>query len=200
MKKNIKNNKTYVIIIVLLLTLTNTINLHAKSKSSSSTGSSYAGSIFKKGALLTDFSAGWGAFGQAGMLGRVSVEHGFSENIGLGGYIGYSAYGESISAGTVSISIDFSIILIGGIATYHFKLSGSPNLDLFIGADIGYNSASVEVDSIYSSAIQIEASGVSGGAFGGLRYGVSDKLALNAKLGYGVGVGIFEAGLTYKMK
>ena len=132
-----------------------------------------------------------------------------SEKFSLGAFIG--AYGakyenEFESMGIViDTEIKYSYLNFGGLANYYFVNDESWNI--YVGGRLGYVSSSAKVshssnvstideDSFLNTA-GATASGILFGANLGGRYNLSEKLALNAELGFGIA--LLKFGVTFKL-
>lgn len=121
---------------------------------------------------------------------HVAVEKGINEKIGVGGLIGFSGgkYESSLLGSTYAYK--YSYLLIGVRGTYHFYQTD--DLDVYGGAMLGFNKASVKFESSDKTLESIlgnsktSASGLAYGAFIGGRYYVKDNLAIFGELGYNV--------------
>ncbi len=108
----------------------------------------------------------------------VGIDHGFKENITLGGELSFRSYRQKIASNTYS----HSIIGISGNGNYHFNelLGIDPEWDLYAGLNIGFY--------IWNSPAAYSGSGSSGlgwgGQFGG-RYFFNSSTAINLELGGG---------------
>jgi hypothetical protein len=84
---------------------------------------------------------------------------------------------------------DWSIIPIGAIVTYHFRIEGNPKIDPFIGAGIVYwienVSCTVRSGSFTDNCADCAASGIHAGAKAGVRWAATPKAGLYADVGIG---------------
>ncbi len=164
---------------------------------------SFSQMAYKKGDQNVSAMIGLGGVG--GLYGSstlpalsVSYDYGYNENISFGGIAGYAGSSEDFFYG----KIKYSYIIIAARGAYHLDLLHNPNVDTYGGIMLGYNivSASTEWNSGYSGfGYNFAASSsymIFGGYVGG-RYYFSPNLAVQAELGYGLG--IFNIGVSYKL-
>ena len=139
---------------------------------------------------------------------EASYETFVSDAFSVGGFAGY--YGakyenETEVAGIViDTEIKYSYLTFGALGNYHFVNDESFNV--YAGAKLGYVSASTkltqdtnetfEEDDLISK-VGATASGVIFGAHVGARYHLSESLALNAELGYGIS--LLKVGVSFKL-
>ncbi|MEZ4800516.1 MAG: outer membrane beta-barrel protein [Flavobacteriales bacterium] len=126
---------------------------------------------------------------------HLSFEHGISEKIGVGALIGYTG-----AKTTVPFfgDIKYSYIIVGARGQYHFL--SEDKYDVYGGAMLGYNIASVKWDNNTTSTFGVEptaASSVAFGAFVGGRYNFSEKLAVFGELGYSIAW--ISAGICFNL-
>lgn len=162
-----------------------------------------SGQAFHKGAFYLGGALGLGS--GLGFLGGVAfignAEYAVTDNIGVGGSVGYWSYSEETSVAGFTVKYKYSIIPIIVSGAWHFHL-GNPKLDLGAGVSLGYYvvNASSEVSGTSTlgttSIAAASASGVAFGAFGVVRYFVTDHLALRGKVGYGITVA--EVGVDFR--
>jgi hypothetical protein len=162
---------------------------------------------FHKGAFYLGGALGLGS--GLGYLGGIALlanaEYGVTNNIGIGGSIGYWSYSEEQSytypfVGSYKVTYKYSVIPVVASGAWHFHV-GIPKLDLAAGVSLGYYivSATSEVSNSAISSSSIAAgsgSGLAWGVFGLARYFLTDHLALRAKLGYGITVA--EVGVDFR--
>ncbi len=130
------------------------------------------------------------SFGLAG-----NVEYGFKENIGIGGFFGYSGYKEDFS----SFEASYTNILILGSVNYHQDFLKIQNLDTWAAVSLGYNVASAEAKAKRGgfTVPSVSAGGFVWGVTANLRYYFTSNLAVAASAGYGLGY--LQVGLDYKL-
>ncbi len=114
-----------------------------------------------------------GLFSGIGAPISVTYEQAVTDNIGVGGLLGWSTYKE--------YGLSYSNVLIGARGNYHFF--DNEKFDVYAGLILGYNAAS------HSSG------GLILGAQVGGRYIINDRFAAVAELGYGLG--LITVGATY---
>lgn len=123
-----------------------------------------------------------------------SFEHGFTDKISAGGFIGYAGSQEEIFIYTFK----YSYLIIGARGSYHFY--NTDKIDAYGGAMLGYNVANAKVEiSGAGGGIAPQASEVGGLAYGvhvGGRYYFNDQIGAFGELGYGIA--ILNVGLTAK--
>lgn len=203
MKKSI----TLCTLITACLIMGGTISA-AKNKAAPAATTS-TGQAFQKGSFYLGGGLGLGS--GLGFLGGVAfianAEYGITENIGIGGSVGYWSYSEDIkstyvsgfSTATATTTYKYSIIPIIASGAWHFHIPSVPKLDLAAGLSLGYYivSTSVSTDVAgYTGFAAASASGVAIGVFGLARYFVTDNIALRGKLGYGIT--LVEVGVDFK--
>lgn len=132
---------------------------------------------------------------------HVSYEQGITENIGVGGLIGYTAstYEERYLYGE-DYKWKFSYLIIGARGAYHFWQNDKA--DAYAGLMLGYNVASAKFESTDKDLEQYvsepSVGGVAFGAFGGIRYQFKENLGGFAELGYNISW--LSVGLHVKLK
>lgn len=161
------------------------------------------GQTFQKGAFFLGGALGLGS--GMGFLGGVAfignAEYAVTNEIGIGGSIGYWSYTDELTVLGVTVKNKYSIIPIIASGAYHFQI-GNPKLDLAAGVSLGYYvvNASSEISggsTLGTTGIAaVSGSGIAWGVFGLARYFVTDHLALRGKLGYGITV--VELGVDFK--
>lgn len=153
---------------------------------------------FKKGAFYPGVAAGLSSgIGNSGVALILNGEYGVTDNIGIGGSVGYWSYSEDLSGAGYTAKYKYSIIPIVATGAWHFNI-GSPKLDLGAGIAIGYYlvNSSYETNVSGVSVAAASSSGVAIGAFGLIRYFVTESIALRGKAGYGVT--LLEAGVDFR--
>ena len=154
---------------------------------------------FSKGDQFVQAGVGFGSAYIGSGLNRglppvhVSYEYGITDKIGVGGLIGTtSARSGKFSGGG---EYKYSYTIVGGRVAYHFY--EKEKLDLYGGAMLGYNIASVKYKGSHSALVPVAHAngGLAVGAFVGARYFIHEKFHLMAEAGYtisfiSVGIGI----------
>lgn len=176
-----------------LITVTTTL-LCATGAATASSGAAFQKGNFYLGGAV-GLGSGLGYFGGAALI--ANAEYAVTENIGLGGAIGYWSYTDSVNAAGYTTKYKYSIIPVIFSGAYHFHV-GSPKLDLGAGVSIGYYvvSSSVETSVAGVNYASASASGIAVGIFGLVRYHVSDVVALRGKVGYGITA--LEVGVDFR--
>lgn len=161
-------------------------------------GTSFSQKVFKEG--ISNLNLGIG-YGFAGIYGDMTIppisasfDYGASDNVSVGGLIGYTSSEQKYTWGTDEYGWKYSYIVIGVRGAYHFDLG--EKFDPYVGGLLGYNV--VSVSDIGTAPYGYSASGsfMAFGFYLGGRYYVSDNLALFGELGYGVGY--INAGVSFK--
>jgi len=149
--------------------------------------------LFKKGDIVVGGGVGFATFTGDGMPVYATVDYGFNDEVGLGGFVAYYGYEEDFGGWG---KWKYSNIIIAAQGTYHKDYFKIDNLDTYATLILGYNKASVEWDGSGSWATP-----TAGGviyAFGvGARYYFMPNLAADLRLGYGISA--VQAGIAYKL-
>ena len=131
-----------------------------------------------------------------------SFEYMITENISVGAFVGaYGAKYETNYELAYNTKTDFSYIHGGGLGNYHFV--NDDKFNAYVGARLGYLSANTSSDSSDNElndildGLDYTASGFLYGIQLGGRYFISNKIAVNAELGYGISV--LKIGVTFKI-
>lgn len=121
--------------------------------------------------------------------------------IGIGGYLGYARDKEEISEQGITVGCKYNDIIIGVQGNLHMQFVD--RLDTYAGAMLGYEivnaknyGRSDDPDFDYSHYIQTDANGMTFSLHLGARYYLTDNLATNIELGYGVAFA--NIGLSYR--
>ncbi len=164
---------------------------------------SFSQMAYKKGDQVINLGIGLGGFAGAYGSGGIAItggyEYGIHENISLGGVVGYSSSSEDVFAG---YGWKYTYILIGARGAYHIDLLKDPKIDTYGGVLLGYNivssSATGNLPTYYGyGSYSASASYLAIGVFVGGRYYFNPKWAVQAELGYGLG--ILNVGIAYKL-
>jgi hypothetical protein len=161
---------------------------------------SFGQMAYKKGDQVINLGIGLGGFAGAYGSGGIAItggyEYGVNENISLGGVLGYSSSSEDIFAG---YGWKYTYILIGARGAYHLDLFHNPKIDTYGGILLGYNIVSSSATGTYYGygAYSASASYLEFGIFIGGRYYFDPHWAVQAELGYGLG--ILNIGIAYKL-
>ncbi len=105
-------------------------------------------------------------------------------SIGVGGYVGYSAYKYSYSYLGYDEGWTYSNFIIGARGVFHYPLVNK--LDTYTGVLLGFNIVSAKWTGTGVETTHASSGGVVGSWFVGGRYYFSDKFAGMLELGYGV--------------
>ncbi len=165
---------------------------------------SFGQMAYKKGDNVVNLGIGIGGFAGAYGSGGIAItggyEYGFHENISLGGIVGYSSSSDDVFAG---YGWDYTYILIGARGAYHIDLLHDPKIDTYGGILLGYNIVSSSATGTLPTyggytwgTYSASASYLAYGIFIGGRYYFNTNLAVQAELGYGLG--ILNVGIAYK--
>jgi hypothetical protein len=122
----------------------------------------------------------------------VSYEKGITENISVGGIVGYSASKYDDGFGD---EFKYTYLLIGARGNYHFGTTDK--FDPYVGVTLGYNIVTFSEPGGYSGLYSASGSELLAGAQIGANYYFSDNAGAFAELGYGIG--IINVGLTLKL-
>ncbi|MFZ6052200.1 outer membrane beta-barrel protein [Halocola ammonii] len=159
--------------------------------------------VFDEGSLNANVGIGLGLTLGSGSSTlpplSLAVDYGVTENIGVGGYLGYAGAKEEFNVFGTEYSWKYSYLVIGVRGTYHFIMED--DLDIYGGALLGYNVASAKFESddesLESLVQEPSVGGVAYALFGGARYMFSEKVGVFGELGYGISW--ITAGLTMKL-
>ena len=160
-------------------------------------GKSGSGAAFHKGAFFVGPSLGLGS--GLGYLGGIAIlanaEYAVTDDIGIGGTIGFWSYSQEYSYIFGKYSYSYTVIPIVASGAYHFHLNNN-KLDLALGLSLGYYIVSASSSGTGFGASSATGSGIAFGIFGLVRYFVTDTIALRGKLGYGISV--IELGVDFR--
>lgn len=165
-------------------------------------GLSFSQMAYKKGDQVISLGIGLGGFAGAYGTGGIAItggyENGIHENISLGGVVGYSSSSEDVFAG---YGWKYTYILIAARGAYHIDLIHNSQWDTYGGVLLGYNIVSSKVNGtlpyVSYGNYSASASYMAFGVFIGGRYYFNKNLAVQAELGYGLG--ILNIGIAYKL-
>lgn len=135
-----------------------------------------------------DFNIGIGLIptfysGNRGLLPlNVSGEYGVTDDISVGGYIGYSTSSSSIFT---KKDVRYTYTIFGIRGSYHVNLS--EKLETYVGVMLGYNRVSVKYDddSFFTNYKPTSSSGIYSGYIGS-RYHFNETMGIFAEVGYGI--------------
>lgn len=143
------------------------------------------GQSYEKGDNLLNIGVGLG--GGIGIPIGISYEHGFSDKISGGVYVGYS--------GNVGIT-NWTYMLGAARASYHFDFNVD-KLDPYLGAMIGYQYITIDGKSLNDMLpAAMRPNLFLWGGHAGARYLLSEKFGVFAEVGYGLAN--LNAGVTFK--
>jgi hypothetical protein len=157
---------------------------------------SFSQMAYKKGDQVINIGLGIGGFAGTYGTGGIAItggyEYGVTENISLGGVLGYSSSSYDYGFGD---SWKFTYILIGARGAYHLDLFHNPKIDTYGGILLGYNIVSFSGPNVvyYTPGTSYLEFGI----FIGGRYYFDPHWAVQAELGYGLG--ILNIGIAYKL-
>lgn len=121
--------------------------------------------------------------------------------IGIGGYLGYAHDKVEISEQGITVGCNCNDIIIGVQGNLHIQFVD--RLDTYAGAMLGYEivntknyGRSNDPNFDYSHFINVDGSGMTFSLHLGARYYLTDNLAANIELGYGVAFA--NLGLSYR--
>jgi hypothetical protein len=164
---------------------------------------SFSQMAYKKGDQVVNLGLGLGGFagsyGTGGLVITGGYENAIHQNISLGGVIGYSSSSQDVVAG---YGWKYTYVLIAARGAYHIDLAHNPLVDTYGGILLGYNivssSATGNTPRNYGyGTYSASASYFAFGIFVGGRYYFSPQWAVQAELGYGLG--ILNVGIAYKL-
>lgn len=151
----------------------------------------------EQGQINANIGVGIGSSFSAGSLSlpplSVSVDYGYSDQISIGGYIGYVASKEDFAF--LNYSWKYTYMIVGVRGAYHLDLVDG--IDTYGGILLGYNIASVKYEGSMTGIPEPKVGGIAYAGFVGGRYHFSEKIGAFAELGYGIT--FLNLGLTFKM-
>lgn len=151
----------------------------------------------EQGQINANIGVGIGSSFSAGSLSlpplSLSVDYGYSDQISIGGYIGYVSSKEDFAV--LNYSWKYTYMVVGVRGAYHMDLVDG--IDTYGGLLLGYNIASVKYEGSLTGIPEPKVGGIAYAAFVGGRYHFNEKLGVFAELGYGIT--FLNLGLTLKM-
>ncbi len=137
------------------------------------------------------FGVSLGFFSGEGVPITINYEQAVTDNIGVGGLIGFAGYSKDFYGGEVK----YSNVLIGAKGNYHFL--DNAKWDVYAGLILGYNASSAKVnwDGDDLGDYDASAGGLIIGGTVGARYIITEQFAAMAEIGYGLG--LISIGATY---
>ncbi len=164
------------------------------------TGSGLYAQNFGEGSQFVQAGVGFGSgYIGSGLNGglppvHISYEMGITENIGVGGLIGFT----TAKSGTLfgGGEYRYSYTVLGARGAYHFY--NQDKIDAYGGIMLGYNLASVKYtgNNTFLANSVSAGGGLAYGFFVGGRYFVNDKVHLMAEVGYSIAYISLGAGIT----
>ena len=135
---------------------------------------------------------------------ELQYENFISDKISIGGFVGYSSSTYEINyasyPGNYKSTGSTNYLMFGGMGNYHFI--DQDKFNAYAGAKLGYINVSSNDDSTYANEYfsqdysgSLDTSGLLFGAHLGGRYFVSENIALNAELGYGIA--LIKVGVSF---
>ncbi|MFN3952176.1 MAG: outer membrane beta-barrel protein [Thermaurantimonas sp.] len=121
----------------------------------------------------------------------LSYEHGFTDKISVGGFLGYA--GSKVENSLYKIN--YTYLMLGARGSYHFYVNN--NIDAYGGVLLGYNILSSKIDPEPPIPISTASSGLVYGFYVGGRYYFTEKIGAFAELGYGISY--VTVGLAVKL-
>lgn len=119
---------------------------------------------------------------------HASFEVGVTDNIGIGGLVGYTSSKYEQSFLGDSYNWKFSYLILGARGYYHF--TNVEVCDLYAGAMLGYNVASAKFESTNSDLERLvtepKVGGVAFAGFVGARKNVGENFTIFGELGYSI--------------
>jgi len=162
----------------------------------------FAQMAYKQGDRV--LSAGLGLGSLAGLYGEASMppisvgyEVGYNENISFGGLAGIAGSKQEYTFFGEKWGWEYTYIILGGRAAYHFDVFKDPKIDSYAGLTVGYNIVSTKEIGTIQSGFSASGSYFLYGGHLGLRYYFSQQLGAQVELGYGLGV--INVGISYKL-
>lgn len=149
---------------------------------------------YEKGNQALKFGVGLGAPFSTGNIKlpplQAIYEYGITEDISIGGVLGYSSSSENYSS---LGKIDFSYLIFGGRGNYHFETS--EKFDPYGGVTLGYAKLSMK-DQGAGVLGDLAESAVIYGAQIGANYYFTPNVGAWAEVGYGIGY--LNVGVVFK--
>lgn len=130
---------------------------------------------------------------------HASLEVGITENIGIGGLVGYTSSKYEQSFLGDSYSWKFSYLILGARGAYHFTTV--EQCDLYAGVMLGYNVASAKFESTNSElekyVTEPKVGGVAYAGFVGARKNIGENFTIFGELGYSIAY--LSAGVCFNL-
>lgn len=136
---------------------------------------------------------------------NIAFETGVADNIGVGGFLGYSTARSRYNIGGTRYGWNYNYILLGARGAYHFRdlLEMDEKWDPYGGVMLGYYIANSTFQSddpnlnedLYDSPVS---SSIGWSLYAGTRYKLTEKIGVYGELGYGFA--LLNIGLHLKVK
>ena len=140
---------------------------------------------------------------------EASCEYFVGDSFSVGGFLGYygAKYEQEIKSNAFSVDtkINYSYLSFGALSNYHFV--NQETFNVYAGVKLGYVSAKTKITQEISDKTLVDddiltkaggkGSEVLFGAHVGALYHISESLALNAELGYGIV--LLKIGVSLKL-
>jgi hypothetical protein len=146
---------------------------------------------FRPGANFIGPSLSLATYGSTAAVGG-HFEHAVSQRAGVGAAAEYFSYG----CDAPGITCNVKYVSLAGTGAYHFEVS-NPKVDPFVGGTLGYHLVSCTISMTGDNTNYCgSGSRILLGAYGGIRYFVSENMAIVGRAGYGLGY--LSAGVDFR--
>ncbi|MBK8557996.1 MAG: hypothetical protein IPL65_20630 [Lewinellaceae bacterium] len=108
---------------------------------------------------------------------NVSYEKGITNNIGIGGYLGYAASRYNYGYANVDYFWRYNYVILGARGAYHYDLFKKPNLDTYGGLMLGFTFANAR---FHTNDSQINESAYSSPGASGVAFQAFSARATNS--------------------
>ena len=118
--------------------------------------------------------------------------------IGIGGIFRYWNYSENF----INVDWEYKNVILGAQINYHFYMADD-NIDPWLGLVVAYNfsSSDAKIKTVGFEVGENSNNGIWAGANAGVRYWLSEKTAINLRIGFGsLSYGAIDFGFDYKLK
>ena len=152
--------------------------------------------LLKPGDMYVGGKIALGAIGGANLGFIANGEYGLQDDIGVGGVLAYSSYSQDFGLYEYS----YTNLMILGSVTYHYDLLKDSKIDTFGAFNVGLNVGSSTGKWKLASNLPVPSvshGGLVWGFSANGRYFLTNKLALTASVG--IGLGILNIGIDYKL-
>lgn len=175
--------------IVISLTLLTLFSISTVAQEASTEPESAKTVLLKKGDFFIGPRVALGAVAGASFGLGVAAEYGLDDNIGIGGFAGYSGYSETFGLGTASYKWSYTNILLLATGSYHYDVLKTDKLDTWGEVGLGYNIGSVSYEGpTIPGLIEPTVGGFVYTVTANARYFFSSNFAFFASVGYGLGI------------